>query len=66
METIYNKLSVLTDQYKKWCKANNLPDDMSADDLLYSVNAPPITEAQKSWLLDFIDRWNKADSNEHN
>lgn len=60
METIYDKLSVLTDEFKTWCEVNKLPDDMSADELLYSVHAPQTTAEQKDWLLKFIDRWNNA------
>jgi hypothetical protein len=62
MQTIYDKLNVLRDEFITWCKSNNMPTDWSADDLLYSTNAPPITEEQKFWLVDFIDRWNNADT----
>jgi hypothetical protein len=62
METIYDKLNALRDEFITWCKSNNLPEDWSADDLLYATDAPPTTEAQKQWLIDFINRWDKADT----
>lgn len=66
MDTIYERLTALTDEYEQWCNDNNLPADRTADELLYVSGGPPLSEDQKQWLINFIDRWKKAyQKNEH-
>ena len=47
---IYNALE---SEYTDWLTANNLPD-VDAESLLLMDN---ITSAQRTWLSDFVRRW---------
>lgn len=43
---------MLHEELKEWCKVNNLPL-VSADEIL----SEEITDDQRTYLLDFIERW---------
>ena len=45
----------LCDEFQTWCDAQGLPE-MSADELLYN----DITSEQRSYISDFIHRWDAA------
>jgi hypothetical protein len=51
-------LATLTLEYRAWNRANNL-DLASADE---HVNDASLTEPQRAWLRDFVERWDKAEA----
>lgn len=44
--------------YLKWIKDQELPDGLSAEDLMYSEH---VTEGQQDWLRRFVDQWETID-----
>jgi hypothetical protein len=43
----------LFDEFAAWCAAQGLPVQKSAEDLIRAG----VTEEQREWLIDFIDRY---------
>jgi hypothetical protein len=48
----------LTWEFESWAAESGLPDEGDASDLL---GHPALTEDQRTWLTDFIARWNAAE-----
>jgi hypothetical protein len=55
-------LDTLIIEFQAWCKGNNLPQ-MSADEL-FCEKVDVLTAEQKSYLLEFIERWEEAEDHE--
>ena len=50
-------INQLIAMYDEWCKANGLPDNLSADELILNDD---ITGDQHTWLTTFIDFWQQV------
>ncbi len=50
-------LTILSDEFQGWTSENDLPEEGDALELTF---IPTLTPSQRSWLLNFIDRWNAA------
>jgi len=54
-----NDYNSLIDEFETFCKDNNLPH-MSADELFHE-KYEVLTYEQKSYILDFIERWEETE-----
>ena len=55
IEPLSPTLGQLTAEYQAYCDANELPH-MSADELICET----LTDAQRAWVSQFINRWEAA------
>ena len=54
----------LCDVYTNWCESQNLPNFLSADDLLYGADTQgKLNLNQRNWLETFIEVWDCINQN---
>lgn len=51
----------LADEFEAWCGGEGIPDGYDAHELLLvaSVGGLRLTDEQRTWLNDFIERWDR-------
>ena len=54
----------LCDVYTNWCESQNLPNFLSADDLLFDPSNE-LTEYQHDWLVGYCSTWDIISTQEH-